>query len=79
MDINIINKKLFFENVSTLPAEQARQAHIKNLVDLPDPSLADLADLAHRPLPVGMQVVNEPKFIPTPAQSQWHNDLKKKN
>ena len=61
-----------------MPAEQVRQAHIKDLVDLPDPSLADLADLAHRPLPVGMQVVNEPKFIPTPAQAQWHNDLQRK-
>ena len=25
-----------------------------------------------------MRVVNEPKFIPTPAQSQLHNDLQKR-
>ena len=61
-----------------MPAEQVRQAHIRDLVDLQDPSLADLADLAHRPLPVGMQVANEPNFIPTPAQSQLHNDLQKR-
>ena len=58
-----------------MPAEQVRQAHIKDLVDLPDPSLGDLANLAHRPLPVGMQVVNEPKFTPTPAQLKWHDNL----
>lgn len=49
-----------------------------DLVDLPDPSLGDLADLAHRPLPVGMQVVNEHKFTPTPSQLQWHNDLRRR-
>ena len=53
----------------------ARHAYIAQLVNLPDLSLVDLAEMARQLLPLGMWEADEQNFKPTEAQLDWHNDL----
>ena len=49
--------------------------YITHLVNLPDPNLVELAEMARQLLPLGMWEADEPIFKPTKGLLEWHNDL----